>query len=206
MVWINAYFINKELFTLKKLLSVLLVCVLAVGLTMTAVMPVSAATPKEQLVDCAKENLPAEMIERYLPAIENTLRVISVSQEQADQVADCIVETREYFESTGGFKGVSLHSYTLAQQQYAIEMVQRMCDILNLSPRFSFSTNAQHENDTVVSIYDANGKCVAVLDGDAVKQTNTPYDVNFGYVAAAAALLLGAVVVAVMGKKFAAQR
>lgn len=188
---------------MKKFLAILMLMVLTVGVL---AVPVSAATPKEQLVACAKENMPEELMTRYLPSIENTLRMITVNQAQADEICDLIVETREYFESTGGFKGVSLHSYSRAQQDFALDMVARMCEVLGLTARYTISTSPEHDFDFVCTIYDQNGKRIAVLDGDAVKQTNAPYTVNYTYVVGAVALLLAAAVAAVMGKKFAAER
>ena len=84
-------------------------CVLMVSMMVIPSLSVSAASPKEQLIACARENMPQQLVDRYLPAIENTLRLVNVNQDQADQICALIVETREYFEATGGFKGVSLH-------------------------------------------------------------------------------------------------
>ena len=85
-------------------------------------------------------------------------------------------------------------------------MVAQMAAILNLTVRYTISTDADHDFDFVCTVYNAAGRRLAILDGDAVKQTNTPYDVNYGYVVAAVALLISAVAIAVVGKKFAAQR
>lgn len=191
---------------MKKFVSVLMLCVLMVSMVVAAALPVSAATPKEQLVACARENMPEQLVTKYMPAIENTLRYISVNQEQADQICDIIVETREYFESTGGYKGVTLHYYTREHQLYAVDVVAEICDILGLTSRYTFSTDADHDFDVVITIFDAQGRRLAILDGDAVKQTNTPYTVDYTYVVVAAALLLIAGAAAVVGKKLTAER
>ena len=187
---------------MKKIVAVLMLLVLTVGMM---ALPVSAATPKEQLIACTRENMPEQLVTKYLPAIENTLRYITVSQEQADQICAIIVETREYFETTGGFKGVTLHYYSREQQMYAVDVVAEICEILGLTSRYTFSTDADHDFDVVITIYDAAGRRLAIMDGDAIKQTNVPYAVNYTYVAGAVALLLAAVAAAIVGKKLAAR-
>lgn len=191
---------------MKKFLSVLLLLALTVSLVAVPTLSVSAASPKEQMINCARENMPEELTTRYLPAIENTLRMIDVTQAQADEICALIIETSEYFESTGGFKGVSLHSYSRAQQDYALDMVARMCEVLGLTARYTISAKPDHNFDFVCTIYNKDGKRIAILDGDAVKQTNTPYTVNYTYVVAAIALLLTAAAATVVGKKLAAER
>lgn len=199
---------------MKKLIAILVLCMMITGIVASAAVPVSAATPKERLIECSKENLPEPLLKAYLPAIENILAQISVSEEQADQVSACIVESREYFESTGGFKGISLSEYTKEQQSFAVAMVARICDILFLRWELTLSTDPKHTNDLVFIVYNASGQKLGELDGDAVKKTNVPdaevsasaTPVNYGYVALAAVLVIGAAGAVVVGKKLTADR
>lgn len=216
-IFIGNNFLNidtkyEELFALKKFIAVLMICLLMAGMAATMATSVSAASPKERLIDVCKEQLPEPMLKRYLPSIENTLAQVSVSEEQADQVTACIIESREYFDSTGGYKGVSLSEYTVEQQRYAVAMVARICNILNLRYEIVPSSDPKHTQDVVFIFYNAAGQKLGEFDGDAVKKTDTPYDepttspVNYGYVALAALLVVGAAAAVVVSKKLTADR
>ena len=199
---------------MKKLIAVLVLCMMITGIVASAAVPVSAATPKERIVTSAEENLPKDIVSYYLPTIENILSQVTVSEEQADQVIDCILESRKYFEATGGFKGPSLHDYTDEQVRYALQMVYHVCDILNLRYEYVPSTNPKHTNDMIFIVYNASGQKLGEFDGDAVKKTNVPdgevsasaTPVNYGYVALAAVLVIGAAGAVVVGKKLTADR
>lgn len=189
---------------MKKLLSVLLACLMLAGVMASAVVSVSAATPKESMIDACEEYMPEPLLKEYLPLIENILRQISVTQDQADQVIDCIKESREFFKE---YKGVTLHLYTPEERLFAVDMVARVCEILGLTAKYSYSTDADHHNDLVCEIYNADGQLLGILDGDAVKKTNAPEsDVNYTYVVLAAVLLVGAAGAVVAGKKLTAER
>ena len=193
---------RKELFTLKKLIAMLMACLMLVG--MTATVSVSAATPKESMIDACEEYMPEPLLKEYLPLIENILAQIEVSQDQADQVIQCIKESREFFKE---YKGVTLHYYTAEERKFAVDMVARICEILFLTAKYSYSTDADHHNDMVCEIYNADGQLLGILDGDVVKKTNAPEsDVNYTYVVLCVVAMIGAVGAAVAGKKFAAQR
>ena len=192
---------------MKKLITILVMCLLVTGLVATAVAPVSAATPKERMLDACEEHMPEPLLKEYRPLIENILRQITVSETQADQVIECIKESREFFKE---YKGISLHTYTAEEREFAINMVSRICEILGLTAKYGYSTDSDHKDDMICEIYDANGNLLGILDGDAVKKTNAPETetaaVNYGYVVLAAVLALGAAAAAVTGKKLSAQR
>lgn len=199
---IYLYIKCEELFILKKIIAMLMACLMLVG--MTATVSVSAATPKESMIDACEEYMPEPLLKEYLPLIENILAQIEADQDQADQVIECIKESREFFKE---FKGVSLHTYTLEERKFAVDMVARICEILGLTAKYTYSTDADHHNDMVCEIYDGSGRLIGVLDGDVVKKTNAPEsDVNYGAVVLAAVVMIGAAGAIVAGKKFAAQR
>jgi hypothetical protein len=88
-----------------------------------------------------------------------------------------------------------------------LEQFAEACEVLNLTFTYELVQTPTHENDIVCEIYNAAGQKLADVDFDAVKKTNVPEsEVNYGYVALAAALMLGAVVAVFVGKKFAADR
>ena len=189
---------------MKKLLSLLLACLMLAGVMATAVVPVSAAGPKEDMIDACREYMPEPLLKEYLPLIENVLSQITVSQDQAVQVIECIKESRAFFKE---YKGITLHYYTQEERQFAVDMVARICEILFLTVKYNHSTDSDHHDDMVCEIYNANGQLIAVLDGDAVKKTNVPEsDVNYTYVVLAAMLTVGAAGAVVASKKFAAER
>lgn len=187
---------------MKKLIAMLMACLMLVG--MTATVSVSAASPKEDMIDACEEYMPEPLLKEYLPLIQNILAQIEVSQDQADQVIECIKESREFFKE---YKGVTLHYYTQEERKFAVDMVSRICDILFLTAKYSHSTDKDHHNDVVCEIYDSNGRLIGILDGDVVKKTNAPEsDVNYGYIVVAAVVMVGAAGAIVASKKFAAQR
>lgn len=195
---------RKELFTLKKLIAMLMACLMLVG--MTATLSVSAAGPKDDMIAACYEYMPEPLIKEYMPAIQNILAQIEVNQDQADQVIECIKESRTFFDKEG-YHGVSLSEYSHDAQRFAIDMVNRICEILFLTAKYSHSTDPFHHNDVVCEIYNANGQLIANLDGDFIKKTNAPEsDVNYGAIALAAVVMIGAAGAVVAGKKFAAQR
>lgn len=176
------------------------VCLLVV----MCVVPVSAATPKEDILAAVKENLPASYSNRYLPMAENVLQQIDVTADQATKVIACINAMKAGINTD---KGPSLDKYTEAEIGVVVEQFAAACEALNLTFEFKDSATPQHKSDIVCVLYDASGKKLADIDGDAVKKTDVaPTTVNYGYVALAALLALGAVAAAVYGKKAVADR
>ena len=189
---------------MKKFVAVLALCLIMVGMV---AMPVSAEPMhKEAMIEAAREHMPDALFKEYLPLIENVLSQISVEKEQADQVIDCIEESRDFFKE---YKGNSLSEYDHHEREFAIEMVDRICEILGLNAVYTHSDDPEHHNDVVLEIYNDAGQKVAEMDPDAVKKTNVPETaaapVNYTYVVLAAVLLLGAVAAALVSKKFAAE-
>ena len=185
---------------MKKVFALLAVCLLVV----MSVVPAAAATPKEDIVASAKANLPAAYADNYLPLVENVLQQIDVTADQATKVIACIEAVKAGITTD---KGSSLSEYSAAEIELVMEQFNIACETLNLTYEFKASTAPQHEGDTVCVLYDASGKKLADIDGDAVRKTDVaPSNVNYGYVALAAVLMMGAVVAAVYGKKAVADR
>ena len=82
-----------------------------------------------------------------------------------------------------------------------LEQFKKACKILNLKYKAVPSSDSDHFHDFVYIIYDANGNRLGDFDGDIVRKTNVPYEVDGGVAVLAVVLLLGAGVAAVYGKK-----
>ena len=189
---------------MKKFVSLLALCLLVVSMVVVAVMPASAATPKQEILDYIEENLPAEYVKSYLPMAENVLKQVTVDATQADAVIACIEECKTVITTN---KGGSLDRYSREEVVFVLEQFAEACEALNLTFTYEVSQTPQHENDIVCEIYNAAGQKLADIDLDAVKKTNVPEaEVNYTYVVLAAVLMLGAVVAVFVGKKFAADR
>lgn len=186
---------------MKKTIAILALCLMMIGMV---AMPVSAATPKETILNAAETNLPSAVMKEYRPLFENILSQITVTEEQAEQVVDCIEESRAFFKS---YKGLSLSEYTVEEREFALDMVVRICEILGLTAKYTPSASPKHDGDMVCEIYNAAGQKLADIDPDAVKKTNVPEsNVNYTYVVLAAVLTIGTAAAVVLGKKFVTER
>lgn len=190
---------------MKKFVAVLAICLMMVGMIS---LPVAAeAIHKEEMIEAAREHMPAELFNEYLPLIENVLSQVSVNEDQADQVIACIEEARDFFKN---YKGISLSEYLPAEREFALEIVDRICEILGLNAVYTHSEDPEHYNDVVLELYNDAGQKIADVDPDAVKKTNIPETtatpVNYTYVVLAVVLLLGSVAAVMVSKKFAAER
>lgn len=189
---------------MKKIISVLMLCVLVVGMVAMSTVSVCAASPKQDIIDFIKKDLPKEYADSFLPLAENLLKQITVDAEQAEKVIACMEECKAVLNEE---KGPSLHAYNKEEITFVLEQFAEACEVLNLTFTYELVQTPVHENDIVCEIYNAAGQKLADVDFDAVKKTNVPEsEVNYGYVALAAALMLGAVVAVFVGKKFAADR
>lgn len=189
---------------MKKLIAMLVLCVLMMSLVASVTVSAAPPTPKERIVMALRENLPPAYGTKWIPTAENVLRQIPVSEEQADTVIACILRCRSVITKD---KGESLHNYTRSEVTYVVGQFDEACAALGLHYTVSTSKDPKHANDMVYTIYTASGKKLADLDGDLVRKTNTAEsNVNYVYVALAAVLVMGAGVAVYAGKKFAAQR
>ena len=185
---------------MKKVLSLFLACLMIAAM---AVVPVSAASPKEDMVAAFKKAVPTDYVNMYLPMVENVLQQITVTREQADGVIECINACSGKITTD---KGHTLHLYTLEERLFMLEQFKKACKILNLNYKVVPSSDSDHFHDFVYIIYDANGNRLGDFDGDIVRKTNVPYEVDGGVAVLAVVLLLGAGVAAVYGKKLLACR
>lgn len=183
---------------MKKVMSIVSVCLLLVGMMVLTVVPVSAATPKEDIIAAIKENVPAEYFEKYLPTIENTLQQVEVTAEQAEAVIANIEEAKKAVKED---KGDSLSEYTQVERQAVLAEFDTACKTLGVEYEIKPAAKPNHEGDVDVVIK-VDEKTVAVVNGDAVKKTNAPDSaVNYGLVVLAGVLAAAAVVVAARCKK-----
>ncbi len=187
---------------MKKALSLLAVCVLLVGMMACATFSVSAATPKEEIVATVKEVLPEAYQSKYLPMLENVLKQIEVSAEQAQEVVSYVKAAAAAIESD---KGVSLSEYTNAEQAAVLDNFDKACTVLGLTYKFEESENPQHVGDSIVKVYKADGTAVGAFDGEGVKKTDAP-ESNLALVFALVGALALAAGAGVYGKKLTASR
>ncbi len=179
---------------MKKLMSIVSVCFVLAAMLVVVASPVSAATPKEQIIAAAKANLPAEYFEKNLPTLENILQQIEVTAEQAELVVANIEAAKA---AVAEDKGDSLSKYTAVEREAILKEFDEACETLGLTYEIKPAANPVHKGD-VDCVIKVDNKTVASLDGDAVKKTNVADStVNFGLV-----LLAGVfAAAAIFGKK-----
>lgn len=149
---------------MKKVLCIAIALVLAVA---AFAVPVSAASPKEELAATVKAAIPKGYNDRFVATVDNVLKQIDVSKDQADQVTAIINETISKIKD----KGLSLHEYTKDEVAYILAQFGKACSVLNLTYKVVAKKNAVHTGDVVCELY-YNGALVGTIDGDAgVKQT-----------------------------------
>lgn len=111
---------------MKKVLCIAIALVLAVA---AFAVPVSAATPKEELAASVKAAIPKGYNDLFVATVDNVLKQIDVSKEQADQVIAIINETTAKVKD----KGSSLHEYTKDEVSYILAQFGKACSVLNLT-------------------------------------------------------------------------
>ena len=103
---------------MKKVMSIVLACVLLVSMMVLSIVPVSAATPKEDIIAAVKANVSAEIFEKYLPTIENTSQQVEVTAEQAENVIANIEAAKEAVKED---KGDSLSEYAEEERKVILK-------------------------------------------------------------------------------------
>ncbi len=188
---------------MKKVLSIVSACLVLVGIMAMMVAPVSAATPKEEIIAKAKELIPAAYQAEYLPMIENVLQQVEVDADQAAAVIENMETAKAAVKED---KGASLSEYTNTEQKAVITEMRDACDTLGLVLKVEAvpEDKATHEGDTTVVITKKeDGKVITNVDLD-VKKTDSAVDYTMIVVAAGVAIV--AIVSAAYGKKLAASR
>ncbi len=184
---------------MKKVLSIVSACLVLVGVVAMMVAPVSAATPKEEIIAKAKELIPAAYQAEYLPMLENVLQQVEVD---ADQAAAVIKNMEAAKAAVKEDKGDSLSDYTNAEQKAVITEVKDACTTLGLTCEFTPAEDPTHEGDVDFYVY-KEGTKIADIDLD-VKKTNT--SVDYTMITVASLLVVVAAGAAVYGKKLVASR
>lgn len=184
---------------MKKIVALLLVSLLAVAM----IVPVSAATPQQDIITAFKNEVPEKYQAEYLPLVENVLQQLDIDADQAAIVVDCIEACGDKIKAD---KGGSLSEYTSEEQAFILGKFDEACDALNLTYELVPSENPTHKNDVTCIVYTAEGKKMADVDSDAVKKTDVADSVNYSYALAAIVLALGAAAAFLYGKKVVADR
>lgn len=183
---------------MKKVLSLVAVCLLLVGMVG---FTVSAATPKEDIVAAVKEAMPDAYESKYLPTVENVLSQIDVTAEQAEAVIANIAAAKAAVKED---KGESLSEYTRAEIEAVLAEFDAACTTLGLKYEFVDAENPAHEGDVICKVYKADGTLIGTIDGEGVKKTNAPEQNGVAMIVLVSALALAAGA-AVYGKKIAAR-
>ena len=187
----------KGRFVMKKIACAMIACLLVF-----ASMGVSVfAAPADDIVAAAKENIPAKYEEDYLVSLENVLAAVSVSQEQADGVVECIETAAAAIEKD---KGSSLSNYTAEEREAIMKHFAKACEILGLTYKVE-TTDKYHKGDVCVRVY-YNGEEVGTFDNDVVKKTDADGVSMMWYALAAVALSAALIVAAGLSKKALAAR
>ena len=182
---------------MKKVLSIISACLVLVGVVAMMVAPVSAATPKEDIIAKAKELIPAAYQAEYLPMLENVLQQVEVDAEQAAAVIKNMEVAKAAVKED---KGNSMSDYTNAEQKAVIAEVKSACTTLGLTCEVTPAENPTHKGDVDFYVYKDEQK-IADVDFD-VKKTNT--SVDYTMITVAALLVVVAAGAAVYGKKLVA--
>lgn len=186
---------------MKKALSLFMVCLLVMSFAVMAVVPASAASPKEAIVDALKEYVPAEYLDKHLPTVENILQQLEITEEQAAGVVGCIVAADEAVDDHHH----SLHLFTAEEREAVLEQLDKACKILSVRYELKMSDDPKHAGDQVAVFYKADGTKLADVDFDPVKKTSTPNDVNVEFIVLAVLLMAAAITTAVYAKKVVAR-
>ncbi|MBQ7038143.1 MAG: hypothetical protein IJN61_03425 [Clostridia bacterium] len=184
---------------MKKVLSIVSACLVLVGVVAMMVAPVSAATPKEDIIAKAKELIPAAYQAEYLPLLENVLQQVEVDSEQAAAVIKNMEAAKAAVKED---KGDSMSDYTNAEQKAVLAEVKDACTTLGLTCEITPAENPVHKGDVDFYVYKGEQK-IADIDFD-VKKTNT--SVDYTMITVAALLVVVAAGAAVYGKKLVASR
>lgn len=184
---------------MKKVLSIVSACLVLVGVVAMMVAPVSAATPKEEIIAKAKELVPEKYHAEYLPMLENVLQQVEVDADQAKAVIKNMETAKA---AVAEDKGDSMSDYTNAEQKAVIAEIKDACTTLGLTCEMTPAENPTHPNDVDFYVY-KEGQKIADIDLD-VKKTNT--SVDYTMIALASLLVVVAAGAAVYGKKLVASR
>lgn len=184
---------------MKKVLSVVSACLVLAVVMVLAIAPVSAATPKEDIMAEAKKLIPTAYQAEYLPMLENVLQQIEVT---ADQATAVIGHMNAAAAAVTEDKGPSVSDYSAAEQKAVLAEIEGACTALGLTYEITPAENPTHPNDVDFYLY-ADGKKIADIDLD-VQKTNTAVD--YTMIVVAGALIVLAAGAAVYGKKLSASR
>ena len=155
---------------------------------------------QETIISSLKEHVPAEILNKHLPAIENVLQQLEITKWQTEQVVECIVAADAAVEDYHD----SLSELTVKEREAVMVQVNKAAKILKARFEVKPSDNPKHVGDVIAYVYKEDGTKLADVDFD-VKKTNTTSDVNVEYVVLAVLLMAGAIATAAYAKKATAR-
>lgn len=184
---------------MKKVLSLVAVCVLLVGMMACGVFSASAATPKEEVIAAVKGAVSADVYADYKPMIENVFSQIDVTAEQAKAVIANIEAVKDDVD----FHSVSLSEYSAAETKVILKNLDEACATLGLGYELVAAKKPTHKGDVECVLYKLGDEETVVAQTDPdVKKTNAP-ETNVLLVVALISALAMAGVTVVFSKKLA---
>lgn len=169
----------------------LLVCFsFALLLVGSLMMPVAAASPKQEILDYVKNNFSPQLYEDYLPLAENLLSQVELSDGQAEAVIEKIEQVKDI---PSVDNGASLSEYSKDEREQVLEKLGEACEILDVRYELTVSQGAASKENTVAVFYNNDGVKLGEVDMDAVKKTNTPDEPPYGFAIAAGLFGIAAV-------------
>lgn len=187
---------------MKKFIAMITTVVLLIG---AVTVGVSAVTKADLLAEAAKYPAYANV----KVAVENAARTVEVTPEQAEKILPIIQRAGKILGDTDVAGVADKHGqyYTTEQVNGIFACIDEICEILNLTYKMVPVANAEHPGDSMLVVYDANGKTVFEYDGDAVADTDaaTSMDTVVLFVGAAVMLAFGAAAIVASKKRMAAE-
>ena len=166
--------------------------VVAVVMLCALMVPTFAATKSDVLAEMEKSP-----VYKYIKtSVENAARTIEVTEEQADQL---IAIVQAFIETVPEDKGPAAKAYTDAEIEAVITSIDKVCAVLNLT--YKFVPNPNDASDSILNVYDEEGKLIFEYNGNAVADTAAASTSAPVYFTIGAVLLAAAAVALVASKK-----
>lgn len=158
---------------MKKIITLLL----AVVLLSATLIPVSAATEEELLVEFKKISISKHL----LTEVENLAATYDVTPEQGEKLMPLLKRAQEAFPEDLGpgyrnptgyesYFGEEIYPYSTEQYEIMMDIIAEACDILGFTYEFRDSNLPMHKVDIVFVVRDTEGRIAFEYDGDLIKK------------------------------------
>lgn len=158
---------------------------------------VSLAATDDENKDKIMESLEKTVLSNHPAILKQVERILymdalTVSDEQATELLALKLAQSDL---TFVDKGTSLYDYTEQEQEIAIDYINRVCTILDISYTISPTNDKQSDNAVVISVY-KDGKLLGKIDSDA--KTDLADGPTIWYLVAGGACVLAAIALAIV--------